>query len=140
LRGLRSRFQLAVHAKADSHAEGMGAFLETWREFSIIPAPHVLYLHPLFENAELLALLHNEATIALRLDQVQAGRGAGVPGTGHRVIGGALGVGETYFMRGMSLVLATVCAAVTPITLNYEELGAISQTEADARVRWSPSL
>ena len=104
----------------------------------MLPAIHVLYLHPLFENAELLALLQNEATIALRLDQVQAGRGAGVPGTGHRVIGGALGVGKTYFLRGLSLVLATVCAAVTPITLNYEELGAISQTEADARAALVP--
>lgn len=137
LRGLRSKFQHAVR-EADTLAEGTEAFLDTWRVFSTLPANHALYLHPLFETPELLTLIKNEANIAIRLDQVQAGRGPGVPGTGHRVIGGALGVGKTYFLRGMSLVLATVCDATTPITLNYEALGAISQAAADARAALVP--
>jgi len=107
LRSLRANFQRATHS--DSQTEGIDAFLKTWQAFSILPSFHPLYLHPLFENDELLMLLKNEATIAILLEQVQAGRGPGVPGTGHRVLGGAVGVGKTYILRGLSLVLATLC-------------------------------
>lgn len=124
LQGLRCRFQAAV-AGADADAWA-GIFVDTWRAFADLPADHSLYLRPLFDHAGLVQFLHHEASIAVSLDKVKMGRGPGILGTGHRVLGGALGVGKTYVLRGLALSLATLCRAATPITLSYEAVGAMS--------------
>lgn len=137
LHTLRCEFCAAVEC-GDSHAPGIDVFLRTWRAFSLLPVVHQLHLRPLYERTELVSLLRNEAAVAILLERVHTNRGPGVPGTGHRVLGGALGVGKTYILRGLALVLATLGSAVSPVTWNYEAEGASSTDVCAARAALVP--
>lgn len=123
LRELRSLFRAAVDA--DDPRAWEDAFIDTWRAFSNLPTDHVLHLRPLFLHPRLRDLLRFEVSIAVSLECKHLKR-EGVWGTGHRVLGGVLGVGKTYVLRGLALSLATLCAVATPITLSYETAADIS--------------
>jgi hypothetical protein len=45
--------------------------------------------------------------------------------TGHTALGGALGVGKSYVLRGVALVTAALCAVATPLTWDYERAGGL---------------
>ena len=92
VRALRAAFRAAAAGEATA-ADAEAAFLDAWRAFSLLPAAHALHLRAPFESAALRALLAGEAAMLLTLERAHADCGPGVLGSGHRVLGGALGAG-----------------------------------------------
>jgi len=123
-RRLRRLFQSAVEA-GDATA-AFDTFVATWATFAKLSPTHPLFLRPLFQDAQIMGLLRSEVTLIMWLEMLKLGKGPGVAGTGHRALGGSLGVGKTYMMRGLALVTSALCSVATPITWNYEAEGVSS--------------
>lgn len=136
LRVQRRAFRAAVSANLPENA--ISAFLLTWLALSSLPSDHALHMSHLFGNDQLQHLLRTEATTAFELDRMAAKLGPGIHGSGHTVLGGALGVGKTYILRGLAIVLSILCEAAMPVTLNYEAVGALATDHAVARAGLVP--
>jgi hypothetical protein len=130
LREHRSRFQAAVLAITKGDDENVQfnrcweAWLGAWKYLATLGSQHEFFVRPLFREKAVEDLLRIEMQKCLQLERLRHNNGPGIGGTGHRALGGALGVGKTYIMRGIALLTAALCAAATPVTFNYEASGA----------------
>lgn len=126
LRALRGRFA-AVALAADSDAEAVarsaGVFFEAWAAFGGTPSSKALHLRPLYDDPAVVQLLRRQLArfVLLERAQAQLPGSPGLAGTGHLAIGGAFGVGKTYLLRGLALVVAALGHRVVPVTWSYED-------------------
>ena len=115
-------FQADITAHlSDGVTEGAeNLFLQGWQHFSKLCTTHAFHLPPLFrsESSTSFQLIRSQARLAVWLERAGNGKGPGVVGTGHCVIGGPSGVGKSYILRGMALTVAALCSHAQPFTLD----------------------
>lgn len=118
LRRLRNRWSESVSSVTEEDALRLcePIFFETWAAFSRLPSRHPLRLRQLYRGDDLEKLLRYFLGRCLRLERVCKGQGTGISGTGHLVLGGPLGAGKTYLLRGLAFVVAALCEHVLPVS------------------------
>jgi hypothetical protein len=139
----RGLFQCSVEAGDDKAAYTV--FVTTWATFSTLSPAHPLHLLPLFHDEQRAELLRSAVKLITWLEMLKHGKGPGVAGTGHRILGGVVGVGKTNLLRGLALVTSALCSVATPLTWSYEfdgladqQLETLNDSEALSRVSLVP--
>jgi hypothetical protein len=129
LRGLRARF-LAAFTAAASDADAVRAcndvFFAAWAAFAA-PYSEALRLRPLYGDPAVVGLLRRQLANFVLLERAKARLpgSPGLAGTAHLAVGGSRGVGKSYLLRGLALVVAALGQRVVPVTWSYEEGGAL---------------
>jgi hypothetical protein len=120
---LRDTFKAVLEECGHEVSGAEDCFLDAWKLFASLLPSHPLYLQPLFQENSGVNILRKEARRIICIELLAFNRGPGVSATGHKVLGGAPGVGKTYILRGLALAISVMCETAEPITFDYEGAG-----------------